>query len=295
MGGLPVSIYQKRGIMKIISSEPSQVLAGRIADALKTSIIDVKFSRFPDGELYLCANGLDEDMVIVGSLVDSDSLIQLVLLIDACEGLNNQLVIPYMGYARQDKRFKAGEPVSARAISRVLSRGVDRCITVNIHNKKVLSYFDIPAFDVSLARDIGTHIKSMGFDDPLILAPDDGAAAFAQAVAAYGSWDHDHLDKTRISGDEVRMAPRTLSAADRSVVIVDDIISTGGTIATAAVMLREQGACDVFAACVHGVLTGGAFARLKASGIHEVVCSDTIERGCSRFSAADRIAEALVR
>ena len=281
--------------MKIISTEPSQVLAGRIADALKTNIIDVKFSRFPDGELYLCANELDEDMVIVGSVVDSDSLIQLVLLIDACDGLTNQLVIPYMGYARQDKRFKAGEPVSARAISRVLSRGVDRCITVNIHDKKVLSYFDIPASDVSLARDIGMHIRSMGFADPLILAPDDGAAAFAKAVAACGSWDHDHLDKTRISGDEVHMAPRTLSAAGRSVVIVDDIISTGGTIATAAAMLREQGACDVFAACVHGVLTGGAFARLKASGIREVLCSDTIERGCSRFSAADRIAEALAR
>jgi ribose-phosphate pyrophosphokinase len=281
--------------MKIISTEPSQVLAGRIADATKTSIIDVKFSRFPDGELYLCTNGLDEDMVIVGSVVDSDSLVQLVLLIDACEGLNNQLVIPYMGYARQDKRFKAGEPVSARAISRVLSHGADRCITVNIHDKRVLSYFDIPASDISLARDIGSYIKSMCLDDPLILAPDDGASAFAQVVAAYGSWDQDHLDKTRISGDEVRMAPRTLSAADRSVVIVDDIISTGGTIATAAAMLREQGACDVFAACVHGVLTGGAFARLKASGIHDVVCSDTIERGCSRFSAADRIAEALAR
>jgi ribose-phosphate pyrophosphokinase len=209
--------------------------------------------------------------------------------------LNNQLVIPYMGYARQDKRFKAGEPVSARAISRVLSRGADRCITVNIHDKRVLSYFDIPASDISLARDISRYIESTGLDNPLILAPDDGASAFAKAVAAYGSWDQDHLDKTRISGDEVLMAPRTLSAADRSVVIVDDIISTGGTIAAAAAMLREQGASDVFAACVHGVLTGGAFAHLKAAGIHEVVCSDTIERGCSRFSAADRIAEALAR
>lgn len=281
--------------MKIISTEPSQVLAGRIADAAKTSIIDVKFSRFPDGEMYLCANGLDEDMVIVGSVVDSDSLVQLVLLIDACEGLNNQLVIPYMGYARQDKRFRAGEPVSARAISRVLSIGADRCITVNIHDKRVLSYFDIPASDISLARDIGSYIRSTGLNDPLILAPDDGASAFAKAVAEYGSWDQDHLDKTRISSDEVRIAPKTLSAADRSVVIVDDIISTGSTIATAAAMLREQGACDVFAACVHGVLTGGAFAHLKAAGICDVVCSDTIERGCSRFSAAGRIAEALAR
>jgi ribose-phosphate pyrophosphokinase len=279
--------------MKLVSTEPSQVLASRIADALNASVVDVKFSRFPDGELYLCADGLDEDMIIVGSVVDSDSLVQLVLLIDACEGSNNRLVIPYMGYARQDKRFRAGEPVSARAVSQLLSRGIDRCITVNIHDKKVLSYFDIPASDVSLARDIGTHIKDMDLDDPIILAPDEGAAAFGRQVAAAGTWDCDHLEKTRISGDEVRMAPRTLSAAGRPVVIVDDIISTGATIATAAAMLREQGASDVFAACVHGVLTGGAFSRLKAAGIKDVVCSDTIERGCSRYSAAGRISETL--
>jgi ribose-phosphate pyrophosphokinase len=279
--------------MKIVSTEPSQVIASRVAEAMNTSVVYVKFSRFPDGELYLCANGLDEDMIIVGSVVDNDSLVQLVLLIDACEGMNNRLVIPYMGYARQDKRFKDGEPVSARAISRLLSRGVHRCITVNIHDKKILSYFEIPALDVSLARDIGTYIKEMDLNNPLILAPDDGAAAFARQVAAIGRWDCDHLNKTRISGEDVRMAPRMLSAADRPVVIVDDIISTGGTIATAAAMLREQGACEVFAACVHGVLTGGAFARLKAAGINDVVCSDTIERGCSRYSAANRIAEAL--
>lgn len=279
--------------MKIVSTEPSQVIASRVAEAMNTSVVYVKFSRFPDGELYLCANGLEEDMIIVGSVVDNDSLVQLVLLIDACEGMNNRLVIPYMGYARQDKRFKDGEPVSARAISRLLSRGVHRCITVNIHDKKILSYFEIPALDVSLARDIGTYIKEMDLNNPLILAPDDGAAAFARQVAAIGRWDCDHLNKTRISGDDVRMAPRMLSAADRPVVIVDDIISTGGTIATAAAMLREQGASEVFAACVHGVLTGGAFARLKAAGINDVVCSDTIERGCSRYSAAARIAEAL--
>jgi ribose-phosphate pyrophosphokinase len=281
--------------MKVISTEPSQVLAGRIADALNTTVVGVKFSRFPDGELYLCANGLDEEMLIVGSVVDSDSLVQLVLLIDTCEGHNNNLIIPYMGYARQDKRFKAGEPVSARAISRLLSTGVERCFTVNVHDRKVLSYFNIPASDVSLARDIGIYIKGLGLNDPLIIAPDDGATVFARQVAATGTWDCDHLHKTRISGDEVRIEPGTLSAAGRPVVIVDDIISTGGTIAAAAAMLREQGANEVFAACVHGVFTGGAFARLKASGIKDIVCSDTVERGCSRYSAAGRIAGVLAQ
>jgi ribose-phosphate pyrophosphokinase len=270
--------------MKVIGTETSQVLAGRIADALKTGIVDVKFSKFPDGELFLRAGSLSDRMVVVGSVTDSDSLVQLLLLIDACEGKICRLVIPYMGYARQDKRFNTGEPISARAVALALSHRVDECITVNIHDKKVLSYFSAPAQDVSVAGEIGRHITTMNLKDPLVLAPDDGAAGFAQAVAAAGGWECDHLDKTRISGEEVRMAPQKL----------DDIISTGGTIATAASLLAQQGARDVCTACVHGVLSGGAYARLKAAGIREVVCSDTIERGCSRYSAAGAIAHALL-
>ncbi|OPY38575.1 MAG: Ribose-phosphate pyrophosphokinase [Methanoregula sp. PtaU1.Bin051] len=279
--------------MKVIGTERSQILAGRIADALKTEIIDVKFSKFPDGELYIRAGSLSDQMVVVGSVTDSDSFIELLLLIDACEGRSCRLVIPYMGYARQDKKFREGEPISARAIALALSRGVEECFTVNIHDRKVLSFFSTKARDLSVAESIGAYIKETNIANPLVLAPDDGASAFAQAVARTGGWDCDHLDKTRLSGDTVRIAPRNLDAKGRDVVIVDDIISTGGTIATAASMLTMQGARHVYAACVHGVLAGGAYARLKSAGIREIVCSDTIERGCSRYSAAVQIAHAL--
>jgi ribose-phosphate pyrophosphokinase len=198
-----------------------------------------------------------------------------------------------MGYARQDKRFHDGEPISARAIARTLGHGVESCITVNIHEKDVLKYFDVPTTNLTLARDIGEYIESAALNDPLVLAPDDGALAFARDVAAVGNWDFDHLEKTRLSGVEVKMAPKKLCAASRSVVIVDDIISTGGTIATATGMLYQEGAAHVYAACVHGVLIGGAYAHLTAHGIRDIVCSDTIERGCSRISAASRVADAL--
>jgi len=128
---------------------------------------------------------------------------------------------------------------------------------------------------------------------PLILAPDDGAAKFAGDVARTGGWDSDHLDKTRISGDEVRMEPKSLSARGRDVVIVDDIISTGGTLISAAGMLYGQGARSVTAACVHGVLAEGAYLRLLATGISGVVCSDTLERACSRYSAGKAIADGI--
>ena len=279
--------------MKVICTEQSQVLATRVAMALKTTVVDVKYSRFPDGEHYLLTGEIDDEMVIVGRGGDSDSLVQLMRLVDACDRATNRLVLPYMAYARQDKRFRPGEPVSSRVVARALSRGVSDVITVNIHEKEVLKSFSVPAYNLSLAKDIGSSIKTLKLDNPLILAPDEGAIVFAEQVASVGGWDYDHLEKTRLSGVDVKMAPRQISAKTRSVVIVDDIISTGGTIATAAGMLYQQGAKDVFAACVHGVFTGGAYARLMATGIRDVICSDTIERGCSRISAADQIAHAI--
>ena len=285
----------RKDTMKVISTEKSQILATSLARALKTSVVDVKYSRFPDGEQYLIAGELDDETIIVGSVVDNDSLVQLLLMIDACDSSDNQLVLPYMGYARQDKRFRQGEPVSARAVAQALSRGILEIITVNIHEKEVLKYFGVPARNISLARDIGLYIKTLNLDNPLILAPDEGALTFAEHVASAGGWDFDHLEKTRLNGVEVKMTPKQLCAASRSVVIVDDIISTGGTIATAAGILYEQGAKDVFAACVHGVLTGGAYVHLMAAGIRGVICTDTIERGCSVISAAESIAAALKR
>jgi ribose-phosphate pyrophosphokinase len=279
--------------MKVICTEKSQILATQVARALKTTVVDVRYSRFPDGELYLIAGEIDDEMVIIGSVVDSDSLVQLMLLVDACDRATNRLILPYMAYARQDKQFKAGEPVSSRVVARALSQGVSEVITVNIHEKGVLGSFTVPAQNLSLAKDIGSYIKTLRLNNPLILAPDEGAITFAEQVASVGGWEYDHLEKTRLNGVDVKMAPRQLSAKSRSVVIVDDIISTGGTIATAAGMLYRQGAKDVFTACVHGVFTGGAYTHLMATGIRDVVCSDTIERSCSRISAADQIANAI--
>ncbi|HUW85452.1 MAG TPA: ribose-phosphate diphosphokinase, partial [Methanoregula sp.] len=141
--------------MKVICTEKSQILATSLAKALKTTVVDVKYSRFPDGEQYLITGELDDETIIVGSVVDNDSLVQLLLMIDACDSSDNQLVLPYMGYARQDKRFRQGEPVSARAVAQALSRGILEIITVNIHEKEVLKYFGVPARNISLARDIG--------------------------------------------------------------------------------------------------------------------------------------------
>jgi len=279
--------------MKVISTEHSQVLATRVARALKTPLVEVKYARFPDGEHYLRTGDLDDETIIIGSIPDNDAIVELLLLIDACGDSGVRLVLPYMAYARQDKQFKKGEPLSARAIAKALSRGVSDVTTINIHDPGVLAHFSVPATNISLAGDVGTYLGTQGLKNPLILAPDEGALKFAEGVAATGGWEFDYLEKTRVSGTEVLMAPKELSAASRSVVIVDDIISTGGTIATATGMLYHQEAKEVCAACVHGVFTEGAYSRLIAGKVRDVICSDTIERACSRVSAAGRIAMSL--
>lgn len=279
--------------MKIVCTEKSQVLAAKTSEALGVDLVETKYSRFPDGELYLRTGELDEETVIIGSATSNDALVELVLLIDACEGSSCTLVVPYLGYARQDKRFHPGEPISARAIARIFSRGVDRVFTVNIHEESVLAHFGIPAADLTLAPDIGTFLKRCEIEDPLILAPDGGASAFAEAVSAAGDWDWDELKKTRLSGEDVVMEPKRLDAAGRHVVIVDDIISTGGTLATAAGMLFAQGALRIDAACVHGVFCSGAYARLKEAGVTMIAASDSIESAASLYSASERIAGAL--
>jgi len=281
--------------MNVACTGRSRALGARIAEHLGAGLVETNLSRFPDGEIYLRTGPLDDTTVVVGSLLSGDSLVELLLLIDACHRSEVLLVIPYLGYARQDREFRPGEPVSARAMARALSSGVSRVVTVNVHKETVLSNFTVPASQVSLAPEAGDFIRGLGLGNPLILAPDRGAVPFATAVASRGGWEVDHLEKTRISGKEVRVEPRKGGPWTGDVVLVDDIISTGGTLAAAAGMLRAQGARGVHAVCVHGLFTGTALDLLGSSGIGQIAASDTIEGPNSRYSAAGPIAQALSR
>jgi ribose-phosphate pyrophosphokinase len=281
--------------MKVVATGRSQLLAARIAAAMGAEVTEARFSRFPDGEHGLQRGPLDGETVVVGSVTDADSLVQLLLLIDACRDSEISLVVPYLGYARQDRAFREGEPISARAIAGALGRGISRVVTVHVHKETVLSHFGVPARNVTLEGAIADYIAGLGLTRPAILAPDHGALSFARAVAARGGWEAQHLEKTRISGTEVRMEAESLDARGRDVVMVDDIISTGNTLAAAAKVLRAAGAKGVHAVGVHGVFVGGALDLLRKAGIREIACSDTIETPSSRFSAAAAIASALSR
>jgi len=156
-----------------------------------------------------------------------------------------------------------------------------------------LAHFGVPAQNILVSEEISAYISSMNLTNPLVISPDKGAADFARVVADICGYESDYLQKIRVSGTQVRIEPKSIPVSGRDVVIVDDIISTGGTQATAAAMLYERGASCVYTVRIHGVFTTGAYTHLKAAGFCDIICTDTIERCCSRISVAPAVIRAL--
>ena len=279
--------------MKIIGGPSSQALATRVAREMNIEPTLCEFNRFPDGEVYtrIMEEPMDEVTIIQSTATDSD-LMALLQMIDACEDAQVvNVVIPYMGYARQDRKFKSGEPISARAVARAVT--ADRVFTVNIHKPSILDYFSADAFDLDASDILGKYIGSLDLKDPLIVAPDIGAVNLAENTAKGVGIQFDHLEKTRLSGDTVTIKTKNMDVHGRDVVLVDDMIATGGTMAESIKLLKSQGARDVYLACVHPVLAKNAVLRLFNAGVCDIIATDTLEKAQSSVSVAPLIAASI--
>ncbi|HMK45497.1 MAG TPA: ribose-phosphate diphosphokinase [Methanocella sp.] len=280
--------------MRIVAGPSSQLLATKTAALLGCDIDVTEYKSFPDGEVCCRVTGevSGNDIVIIQSTPSDRDIVYLLQLIDACdEAKSLTVVIPYFGYARQDKRFNAGEPVSSRAIARTIS--ADRIFTFNIHDPSVLGHFPCRAEELDAAPQLGLHALQMGLHEPLLLAPDDGALSLVKTAASLTGFPYDYLEKTRLSGYEVKIAPKDLDVQGKDVVIMDDIVSTGGTIAEATRLLRAIGVRDVHLACVHPVLVRNAVLKLARASLKSIISTDTLEKGTSCISVAPIVAEAL--
>lgn len=279
--------------MFVVGGSASQQLSKELAKSLRGRLAKVEIRRFPDDECYVrIDDDLDgEDVFLVQTTWPDKNIIELFLLQDAIKEFDVSsltTVVPYFGYARQDKQFRPGEPISARALAKLIQLNTDEFMTVDVHAPTVIDWFeDVSAKNVPGYPAVGRFLKGKGIQ--LVLSPDEGRADNAKRVADVVGCDADFLVKERLDGETINITPKSLAVKGKKVAIVDDIISTGGTIAKAAESLKEQGASRILAVCTHGVFAGEALKKLNA--VCDEICStDTIENPTTCISVASEIA-----
>jgi len=283
----------------IIGGSASQKLAAKIAKELECPLIPIETKRFPDGERYVRIKGkLDDEVIVVQSTgyPQDENLMELFLILKNLKSMGIKkikVVIPYFGYGRQERRFKSGEAVSAVIIADLLqAAGADEIFCINLHEENITEFFEIPVHNLSAMKPIADHIKET-LNDPVIVAPDKGALGFAKEIAKILGCEYDHLEKTRLSPEIVETKPKNLDVKGKEAVIIDDIISTGGTIVNAAGILKEHGATKVIVSCVHPVLVEDALLKIFAAEVDDVIATDTLRSDVSVISVAKLVADAL--
>jgi len=282
--------------MYIIGGTTSEKIAKDLCKDLQASLVKTTSKRFPDDELYIRI--LDDiskkHAVIIQTTHPDQKIIELFLLQDAVKEAGAKkitVVIPYFGYARQDKKFQDGEPVSAKAIAKLISLNADKVITVDPHKEYILDFFTIPAFSCSAVPEIAKYLKRKKID--MILAPDKGALERAKKASKIIKCDFDYMEKTRIDGTTVKIKPKNLDVHNKNVAIIDDIISTGSTMALSIKELKKHGAKRVLVACTHGLFAGEAIKKLRSAGCDEIISTDTIQSDFSKVKIAPCISNLI--
>jgi len=282
--------------MYVVPGSASKSIASHLVREISADIADVEIRRFIDGECYVRVKSdlKGEDVIIVQNTYPDENIIETILLKSAVKDMEPKsitLVIPYLGYARQDRKFQDGEAVSAKALARILSIDVDLVITVDPHKNYIVDFFETKASFCSAVPEIAKYLLPKDID--VVLAPDKGAVERAEEAAKILGCESDFLEKKRISDEIVEMKPKEIEVKKKTVAIVDDIISTGGTMAKAVEEIRKQGAKDVYVACTHGLFIGNAIDKINRAGATEIISTDTIENAYSKVKVAPQIAKTL--
>ncbi|MDH5815986.1 MAG: ribose-phosphate diphosphokinase [Candidatus Nezhaarchaeota archaeon] len=287
----------------LIPGPASPQLTQRLAKACNYAMARVSYKIFPDGESYIRveSNLKGETAIVVQSCPPPQDkrVIELLQLIDASlrAGATKVFaIVPYFAYSRQDRVFLDHEALSSKIIARIIETvGASLLITVNIHSDLVLNYFEkIKALNVDAFPEVASYLALYNLRKPLVLSPDKKRYPDAQRVAKLMNGEAAFLEKKRdlLSG-EVVTEEKTLALEGRDVVIIDDIISTGGTLINAAKIISKGNPNRIIAACIHGLYVDNALEKLAAVGVKEVISTDTIESSTSKISVAKVIANTL--
>ena len=274
--------------MKLLSGNSNKPLSKRIAKFLKSKLVNSSIRKFADGEIYIEINeNIRGNSIFIIQSVSSpanDNLMELLLCIDALKrssAKNITAVIPYFGYARQDRKVVPRTSISAKLVSNLITKaGADRVVTVDLHAGQIQGFFDIPVDNLFatpiFARHIRKKIKSRNI---ICVAPDVGGTERARALGKLLNVGLAIVDKRRPKPGQSQVMNVIGNIKNQTCIIVDDIIDSGGTIINAAKALKNKGAKEVFVYITHGVLSGEAVKKIKSSVIKKLVITDTIDNG----------------
>lgn len=269
--------------VKIFSGRGSRYLAEKIAAKFGEKLGNVKISQFSDGEI-----GVEFDESIRGKFVfliqstyaPTDNIMELLLMIDAAKRASAYkviAVIPYYGYARQDRKDKPRVAIASKLVANMLvAAGADRVITMDLHAPQIQGYFDIPVDHLESSAIFIPYLESLNLKNLTFAAPDVGSANRIREVASFFECEMVICDKHRKRANEIASMVVIGDVKDRDVVLIDDICDTGGTLTKSASLLMEKGARSVRAFCTHPVLSGKAYENIENSVLEELVVCDTI-------------------
>ena len=272
--------------MKLLSGNSNKNLSLKISKFLKNKLINSSIKKFSDGEIYIeiHENIRGNSIFIIQSISSpaNDNLMELLLCIDALKrssAKNITAVIPYFGYARQDRKVVPRTSISAKMVSNLITKaGADRVVTLDLHSGQIQGFFDIPVDNLFATPIFARHIKKRIRSKNLIcVAPDVGGTARARALGKMLNVGLAIVDKRRPAPGKAEVMNVIGNVSNKTCIIVDDIIDSGGTIVSAAKILKEKGAKDVHVYVSHGVLSGNAVEKIKKSKIKNLVITDTID------------------
>ncbi len=281
--------------MLIVPNSPSEKMSRDLSRAFKADVAEKVVKRFPDGEMYVrIKNDLSgQDVLVVGSTRTDGDIIEMLLTLDAAREASASRIIavfPYFGYSRQHRTYNPGEPVSSRVFTRSMATYADRMYAVDIHDEETLSYSSKPFNNIKIVKSIAKHFGDYGID--YVVSPDDGGSQRAKEVAETLGAETFYLNKVRVDSRTVRMEVPDVKLAGKNILLVDDIISTGGTIMRSASIMREKGASNVYISAVHGIFTNNSAGKIGEAA-DEVAVTDTLETEYSTISIAEEVAEKI--
>ncbi len=298
------------GDMVLLTGSSHPELAKEIAKHLGIPLGDVLLGRFPEGEIQLQIRdnirGKDVFIVQPTCTPPNESLMELLILIDAARRASAKritAVLPFFGYARQDRKDKPRVPITAKLVANlIVSAGANRVLTMDLHAGQIQGFFDIPVDHLYSINVLGSYFKKKKIKDLVVVSPDVGGIKMARGYAKLFDCDFAIVDKRRENASQTHVMHIIGSVEGKNVVIIDDMISTGGSLVEAARALKKAGALDIYANIVHPVLAGSAVERIRNSDIKELIVTNSIPmekekriKKITQISIASLLADAICR